>query len=82
MIKHRQNCRWRWPPALDVYELHAEFAFGLLSQPPGSSCGMQYDVWYRLYRTWHVTPRGSRYLIIKELGLKDHDYSGFWGLSP
>ena len=27
-------------------------------------------------------PRGSRYLIIKELGLKDHDYDGFWGLSP
>ena len=23
-------------------------------------------------------PRGSRYLIIKELGLKDHDSSGFW----
>ena len=29
-----------------------------------------------------VFPRGSRYLIIKELGLKDHDYCGFWGLSP
>ena len=27
-------------------------------------------------------PRGSRYLIMKELGLKDHDYYGFWGLSP
>ena len=27
-------------------------------------------------------PRGSRYLIDKELGLKDHDYYGFWGLSP
>ena len=27
-------------------------------------------------------PRGSRYQIIKELGLKDHDYSGFWCLSP
>ena len=26
--------------------------------------------------------RGSRYLIIQELGLKDHDYYGFWGLSP
>ena len=26
--------------------------------------------------------RGSRYLIIKELELKDHDYYGFWGLSP
>ena len=25
--------------------------------------------------------RGSRYLI-KELGLKDHDHHGFWGLSP
>ena len=25
---------------------------------------------------------GSRYLIIKELGLQDHDYYGFWGLSP
>ena len=23
-------------------------------------------------------PRGSRYLIIKELGLKDHDHYGFW----
>ena len=27
-------------------------------------------------------PRGSRYLIIKELGPKDHDYYGFGGLSP
>ena len=27
-------------------------------------------------------PRGSRYLIIKELGLKDHDYYGLGGLSP
>ena len=22
------------------------------------------------------------YLIIKEFGLKDHDYYGFWGLNP
>ena len=29
-----------------------------------------------------VYPGGSRYLIIKELGLKGHDYYGFWGLSP
>ena len=29
-----------------------------------------------------TVPRGSRYLSIKELGLKDHDYYGFWGLSP
>ena len=29
-----------------------------------------------------IFPRGSRYLIIKELGLKDHDYYGFCGLSP
>ena len=29
-----------------------------------------------------ICPRGSRYLIIKELGLKDQDYYGFWGLSP
>ena len=28
------------------------------------------------------TPRGSRYLVIKELGLKDHDYYGFWDLNP
>ena len=27
-------------------------------------------------------PRGSRYLIIKDVGLKDHDYCGFCGLSP
>ena len=27
-------------------------------------------------------PKGSRYLVIKELGLKDHDNYGFWGLSP
>ena len=27
-------------------------------------------------------PTGSRYLIIKKLGLKDHDYYGFWGLNP
>ena len=27
-------------------------------------------------------PRGSRYLIIKELGLKDHYYNGFWDLIP
>ena len=27
-------------------------------------------------------PQGSRYLILKELGLKDHDCYGFWGLSP
>ena len=27
-------------------------------------------------------PRGSRYLIIKELELKNHGYCGFWGLSP
>ena len=27
-------------------------------------------------------PRGCRYLMIKELGLKDHDHYGFWGLSP
>ena len=27
-------------------------------------------------------PRGSRYCIIKELGLKDHDDYGFRGLSP
>ena len=27
-------------------------------------------------------PRGSRYLIIKELRLKDHNYYGFWDLSP
>ena len=25
-------------------------------------------------------PRGSRYLTIKELGLKDHEHYGFWGL--
>ena len=29
-----------------------------------------------------ILPRGSRYLIIKELGLKDHDDYGFGGLSP
>ena len=29
-----------------------------------------------------MVPTGSRYLVIKELGLKDHDDSGFWGLSP
>ena len=29
-----------------------------------------------------LSPRGSKYLIIKELGLEDHDYYGFWGLSP
>ena len=28
------------------------------------------------------SPRGSGYLIIKELRLKDHDSYGFWGLSP
>ena len=27
-------------------------------------------------------PRGSRFLIIEKLELKDHDYSGFWGLRP
>ena len=27
-------------------------------------------------------PRGSRYLLIKELGLKDRDHYGIWGLSP
>ena len=27
-------------------------------------------------------PRGSRYLTIKELGLKDHDYYGSWSLNP
>ena len=27
-------------------------------------------------------PRGSRYFMIKEFGLKDHDSYGFWGLSP
>ena len=27
-------------------------------------------------------PRGSRYQVIKEFGLKDHDYYGFWGLIP
>ena len=26
-------------------------------------------------------PRGSRYLIIRDLGLKDHDCYGFWGLN-
>ena len=26
--------------------------------------------------------RGSRYLIVKELGLKDHIYHGFWDLNP
>ena len=31
------------------------------------------------YRT--TSPGESRYLIIKELGLKDHDYFGFAGLS-
>ena len=25
---------------------------------------------------------GSRYLIIQESGLKDHDDCGFWGLRP
>ena len=30
---------------------------------------------------WHFKyPRGSRYLGIKELRLKDHEYLGFWGL--
>ena len=29
-----------------------------------------------------IYPRGSRYLILNELGLKDHDYSGFWDLNP
>ena len=29
-----------------------------------------------------MEPIGSRYLIIPELGLKDHDYYGFGGLSP
>ena len=24
-------------------------------------------------------PKGSRYLIVEELGLKDHDSYGFWG---
>ena len=28
-----------------------------------------------------MVPGGSRYLIIKELGLEDHDYYGFWGLN-
>ena len=27
-------------------------------------------------------PRGSRYLSIQELGLKDHIYYGRWGLNP
>ena len=27
-------------------------------------------------------PRGSRYLILRDLGLKDHDYDGFWDLIP
>ena len=31
---------------------------------------------------YFLIPRGSRHLIIKELGLKDHDYYGFCGLSP
>ena len=40
----------------------------------GSRGGLEYiNITYR---------RGPRYLIIKELGLKDHDYYGFWGLSP
>ena len=25
-------------------------------------------------------PRGSRYLVVMELGLKDHSYYGFWDL--
>ena len=29
-----------------------------------------------------VDPRGSRYPIIKEPGLEEHDDYGFWGLSP
>ena len=33
-------------------------------------------------RSFLNIPRGSRYLIIKELGLEDHDYYGSWGLSP
>ena len=29
-----------------------------------------------------TVPRGSKYLIIKESGLKDHVYYGFWALIP
>ena len=32
--------------------------------------------------TQELWPRGSRYLLIRELGPKDFDYYGFWGLSP
>ena len=36
--------------------------------------------WCMVYGRIYGIPRGSRYLIIKELGLKDHDYYGLWGL--
>ena len=29
-----------------------------------------------------LLPQKPRYLIITEFGLRDHDYYGFWGLSP
>ena len=31
---------------------------------------------------YYTVPRGSRYLILKDLELQDHDSYGFWGLSP
>ena len=36
----------------------------------------------RAARAPTMSPRGSRYIIIRDLGLKDYDYYGFWGLSP
>ena len=43
------------------------------------STGSQVAVMYEAVLFY---PGGSRYLTIKEFGLKDHDYYGFWGLSP
>ena len=40
---------------------------------------LKYD---SIYIYMYIEPKGSRHLIMKELGLTDHDYSGFWGLSP
>ena len=58
---------------------HARMSRGFLAMhvqhPPLHMSRGQSSLQGDLYRG--VLARGSNYLIIKELGLKDHDYSGF-----
>ena len=74
---------------LRLYSKHNGWPSGSSGEPPMSCRGIGTlrllaggSASLSLSLPFFFLPRGSRYLIIKEFGLQDHDYYGFWGLSP